>query len=150
MPVGNTEPAVVYGNTGVSWSFTATAVSGAWDQVKVVCGSFEATASGLNNPASVLVTGSVAYSDPEYRDGEKAYTVTQYVKASGPQFDWAIDEYDTPYTKTVTVEWNTGGLQIVEDGVVTMCSNIKVKDGNDIKTVVAAYAVQSGEVKPWV
>lgn len=150
MPVGYTEPSVVYGDTGVSWSFTATAVAAYWDQVKVVCGDFSAQASPAGTTASVLVTGSVAYSDPEYRDGEKTYTVTQYVKASGPQYEWAIDEYDIPYSTTVTVEWKTGGLRIVENGVVTMCSNIKVKDGEDIKTVVAAYSVEDGVVKPWI
>lgn len=150
MAAGYNSLSVTKTGSGVAYSFNATAVAAYWDQVKVVCGSFSATASPAGTTASVQVTGTIPYTDPEYQTGSKTFTVTQYVKASGPQYEWAEDPYDPPTSVTVTVTWDTGGLRIVENGVVTICSNIKVKDGEDIKTVVAAYSVEDGVVKPWV
>ena len=150
MPAGYNSLTVTRTGSGISYSFNATAQTGDWWNVRVVCGTFSAQASGLNNPASVLVTGIVPYTDPEYRTGEKTFTVTQYVRGPDPADEWHIYDYDTQSVITVMVTWDPAALRVVVNGIVVACADIRVKDGNDIKTVVAAYSVEDGAVKPWV
>ncbi len=130
--------------TGVSWSFNATAVSGAWDQCRVVCENYSASSSGLNHPASVKVTGSAAATDPAYRTGRRVYTVRQYVRASSA-YDWVAED-----SITVTVTWDVTALRVVSDGSVKICANIQVKAGDTIKNVVGVYSVKNGVVKPGI
>lgn len=150
MPAGYNSLSKTKTGSGLYYSFNATAQTPDWWNVKVVCGEFSATASGLNNPASVQVTGTIPYSDPEYRAGSKTFTVTQYVKGPDSADEWHIYEYDEQSIITVTVTWDTGELRIVDNGTVTICADIRVKNGENIKTVVAAYSVEDGVVKPWV
>ena len=144
MAAGYNSLTVTRTGSGVSWSFNATAQSDTYYWCKVECNGDSDIAEGQNVPASVQVTGSLSFSDPDYKTGSKTYTVKQYVRASY-DYEWAEDG-----SVTVTVTWDTAVLRVVINGNVTLCSNIKVKSGSTVKDVIGVYSVQNGTVKPGV
>ena len=96
MAAGYNSLTVTRNGSTVSWSFNATAISSAYNNVRVVCDGKSAEAYTINTAASVQVTGSTT-SDAA---GSRTYTVYQYVRY-GAGYDWQADG-----STTVTVSWS--------------------------------------------
>ncbi len=144
MAAGYDSLTVTRTDSGVRWSFNATAVSGTYYFVRVECEGLSAVAEGQGETASVAVAGSVGIEDPEYRTGKRVYTVRQYVRA-GYEYQWAEDG-----AATVTVTWDTAMLRVAVNGTVKVCSDIRAVSGGAVRTVTGVYSVKNGTVKPGI
>lgn len=143
MAAGYNSLTVTRTNTGVSWSFNATAQNTVNYYCRVYVGDDYAEARE-GAVASLPVTGSAEFGTEEYLAKRKEYTVTQMSRPYW-QIGWATDDYIT-----VTVTWDTAMLWVAVNGIVTACANIKVKSGSDVKDVIGVYSVKNGEVKPGI
>lgn len=142
MAAGYSNLTVTRTASGVSWSFNATALSSAYYYCKVECESSSTSVEGLNTQASVTVTGSVACTDADYKTGRRVYTIRQYVRA-GYNYEWQLDS-----TAACTVTWDVAALRVKIGSTVKTCTNIKVKNGSSIKSVIGVYSVENGQIKP--